>query len=342
MAKEIRLLVIGGGGEMGRQCIKAATERGATVVAATGRTHHLGEDVGLLAGLPNTLGVRLEPNERLEALIKETKPDVAILCSLDFAGTADDMRLLVANGVDILTLAEEAYYPKVDDLELYEELDALAKEHGVTIVGNGMQDVNWSNLATVMTGNCRSLTEIYGENYCILDHCGPQEFEGLGIGCSSAEDFRAYHADQPNPRNPFTYALYEIAEELSLEVMSEDNAKPEPVLAKQDYEGLGTLYKTGTVIGSDLCTTLKTVEGIDLIARFTYVFAQGYDGRNIWRFSGDPSFEVITDDPRPDISTTAGAVNRIPDVINAQPGFLLVKDLAKPVFKVHPLPEYVE
>ena len=343
MSKEIRLLVVGGAGEMGRQCIKAATERGAKVVASTGRKNQLGEDVGLLAGLPDALGITLEPSDRLEALIKETRPDVAIMCSLDFRGQADDMRQLLKNNVNVLTLAEEAYYPKIDDQALYEELDLLAKEHSVTLVGNGMQDVNCSNIAVVMSGNCRKLTEIYGENCCILDHCGPQEFEGLGIGCTDADDFASYHADHPSPRNPYTYALYEIAEELGLTVIDELNENVEPILAKEEYMGLGERYLKDMVVGSILYTTLKTKEGIDLVAKFIYAFEeQGYDGRNIWRFSGDPSFEVVTDDPRPDISTTAGAVNRIPDVINARPGFLLVKDLTKPFFKVHSLPEYVE
>jgi 4-hydroxy-tetrahydrodipicolinate reductase len=342
MNEEIKVIVIGGAGEMGRQCIKAATEHGATVVAATGRSQHLGEDLGLLSGMSTPLGVRLSPATELPALLDSFKPDVAIMCSLDFRGTADDMRTIIKAGVNVLTLAEEAYYPRIDEPGLTAEIDALAKQYGVSVVGNGMQDVNWSNQAVVMSGNCRELTQIYGENWCILDHCGPQEFEGLGIGCKSAEEFAEYHRNNPRPRSPFSYSLYEIAEELGLEVIEEINDVVQPIFASEPYFGCGSNYHPGDVIGSILCTTLKTSADINIVGRFVYSFAvNGEGGVNIWRFTGDPSFEVVTNDPRPDISTTAGAVNRIPDCINARPGFLLVKDLAKPCYKAKPLHEYV-
>lgn len=53
----------------------------------------------------------------------------------------------------------------------------------------------------------------------------------------------------------------------------------------------------------------------------------------LWRFKGEPSFEVVTDDPFPYYDTTIDARLRISDVINAPAGFLTIKDLPKPRYK---------
>ena len=345
MAKEIRVMIIGAAGEMGRACTRFLTERGATVVAAIGRTRHIGEDQGIVAGI-GELGVAIEPADKVAEAIERTKPDIAIDCSGDLKRSADHIRTIVEHDVNVAMLAEEGYYARIDAPEIYEELDALAKEHGVTVIGLGMQDVNWSNQAVVMAANCHRLESIYGENWCILDHCGNFEIALVGVGLTE-EEFFAYHKDDLNPRSPYTYSLYEIANEMGLHVSEERNARIEPLFASADYDATGCAYgkivPAGTTIGSAHSTTLETEEGISITGRFVYSFAEnGQPGVNIWRFTGEPTFEVVTDDPRPDIGTTTDVVNRLPDIINARPGYLTVKDLPKPFYRCRPLPEYLD
>lgn len=342
--KQIKVMIIGAAGEMGRACTRFLTERGATVVGAIGRRSHLGEDQGEISGI-GKIGVVVEPSDQVQAVIDRTHPDVVFECSGSLQQIASNIRICVKNGIDVATLAEEAYFPYVDEPALTAELDALAKEHGVTIIGAGMQDVNWSNEAVVMSANCHKLNSIYGENWCILDHCGNYEISLVGVGLTEDEFFE-YHKDNLNPRSPYTYALYEIADELELHVTKEINDRVAPLWAKEDYDATagayGKVIAAGKTIGSELCTTLETEEGISIIGKFVYSFAQdGQPGVNIWRFDGEPSFEVVTDDPRPDIGTTTDIVNRLPDIIAAPAGFLTVKDLPKPFYRCRPLPEYL-
>ncbi len=343
--KQIRVMIIGAAGEMGRACTRFMTERGATVVAAIGRRSGLGEDIGILAGV-GPLGVAVEPADAVRAALDRTKPDVVLDCSGELHDIADNVRTCLRAGVDVATLAEEAYYPFATSPELAAELDALAKQNGVTFIGLGMQDVNWSNEPVVMAANCHRLNGIYGENWCILDHCGNFEIGLVGVNLDEAA-FYEYHKDDLNPRSPFTYALYEIADEMGLTVIEEINDRIEPLYAQEDYDATdcpyGKVIPMGRTIGAALCTTLRTEEGIDITGKFYYSFAEnGQPGENVWRFDGEPSFEVVTDDPRPDIGTTTDVVNRLPDIINARPGFLTVKDLPKPIYRCHPLPEYLD
>ena len=345
MSKQIRVMIIGAAGEMGRACTRFLTERGATVVAAIGRTRHIGEDQGTVAGI-GELGVTIEAADKVAEAIERTHPDITIDCSGGLQRAKDNIITCVEHNVNVAMIAEEAYYPYVDAPELAEEIDALAKEHGVTVIGLGMQDVNWSNAAVVMAANCNKLESIYGENWCILDHCGNFEYRLVGIGLSE-EEFFEYHKDNLNPRSPYTFSLYEIADEMGLHVTKETDARIEPLFASADYDATDTPYGKvilkGTTIGSAHSTTLETQEGISFTGRFIYSFAEnGQPGVNIWRFTGEPTFEVVTDDPRPDIGTTTDVVNRLPDIINARPGFLTVKDLPKPFYRCRPLPEYLD
>ena len=343
--KQIKVMIIGAAGEMGRASTRFLTERGATVVAAIGRKSHLGEDIGLLSGIEK-LGVIIEPADSVEAALERTHPHIVMDCSSSLHNIAPNLRRCIKAQANVAMLAEEGYFPSVDEPELTAELDALAKEYGVTVVGLGMQDVNWSNEAVVMAANCHKLNAIYGENWCILDHCGNYEIGLVGVDLTD-DEFYDYHKDDLNPRSPYTYALYEIADEMDLHVIKEENARIEPMFATSDYDAtacaFGKLIPAGKTIGAALCTTLETEEGISITGKFIYGFAEGgQPGVNIWRFDGEPSFEVVTDDPRPDIGTTTDVVNRIPDIINAQPGFLTVKHLPKPIYRCRPLPTYLK
>lgn len=343
--KEIRVMIIGAAGEMGRACTRFMTERGATVIGAIGRKSHLGDDIGEISGV-GKLGVTVEPAIAAERVLADCNPDVVLVCSGTLQEIADYVRMCLNAGKNVATLAEEAYFPSIDEPELTKELDKLAKANGVTFIGAGMQDVNWSNQAVVMAANCHKLNKIYGENWCILDHCGNFEIGLVGVNLNE-EGFYEYHKDNLNPRSPFTYSLYEIADEMDLTVTEEINDRIEPLWSEYDYTPQDCPYTQtipkGKTIGSALCTTLKTKEGIDLVGKFLYSFAQnGQPGEQVWRFEGEPTFTVTTDDPRPDIGTTTDIVNRLPDIIKARPGFLTVKDLPKPVYRCRPLPEYLD
>lgn len=343
--KELKVMIVGAAGEMGRAAARFMTERGATVVAAIGRTRHLGEDIGELAGV-GALGVAIEPADAVESALERARPDVVLDASGELDNVAENVKTCLRAGANVAMLAEAAYFPHATHRALADEINAVAKENGVTAIGLGMQDVNWSNQAVVMAANCHKLNRIEGENWCILDHCGNFEIGLVGVNLDE-DEFYEYHKNDLNPRNPFTYALYEIADEMGLHVISETNSRIEPLFAQEDYDATecayGKVIEKGKTIGALLTTTLETEEGITIAAKFYYSFAENdQPGENVWRFDGEPSFEVVTDDPRPDIGTTTDVVNRLPDIVNAKPGFLTVKDLPKPIYRCHSLPEYLD
>ncbi len=315
--KQIKVLIIGGAGMEGRLITKYLTERGATVVASLGRKSHLGEDIGTLAGI-DPLGVKLESADDLEVVLERVKPDIAVNCAGEFEEIAPQVRTCINHNANVIMLAGDGVFPWLNNPELSDELNQAAKEHQVSLFAAGIQDVNWLNLAVVLSGNAHAINAIYGESWCLLDYCGPAERRNMGIGLSS-EAFYELHKDEESPRSPYVYSLYQIAKQLGLNITKEVNARREPIFAKTNYyhEFVGEI-KEGHVIGCRLETNIETQEGVQIDGVFVYTFAQeGDTGKQIWRFDGDPPFEYCSPDPRGDLSTSASVVNRLADVINA-------------------------
>lgn len=342
--KHIRAILFGAG-QMGMLAVKYLHERGGEIVAVVDRQSNIGKDIGELAGI-GTIGVPIHTSNDtdLSLLIQKTEANVALHCSGVLGEIADQVKICLQNGLDVLTLSEDAYYPHVTHPKLTKELNQLAIENGVSFVAVGMQDVTWSNEAVVLSGNCVSIESITCEHYGILDGVGDTEIIKIRPGILP-EEFYEYQKqkDESEKRSPLTFALFEIADELGLHITDENTPGQEPIIAKQDFETPhGFTIHAGQTMGYVQSTELKTEEGITIIGKMVFTYAaEGAKGVNIWRFKGLPSFEVVTDDPAPFYGTIIDMIYRIPDVMNARPGFLTVKDLPKPRYRHGILSQYL-
>ena len=351
--KELKVIILGGAGMEGRLFTKYLTQRGATVVAGTGRSNHIGEDLGELAGI-GKLGVLLEKSDQLDAILERTKPDIAIDCTDSLEVIAPNIRKCVKHHVNVVMLTGEGYFAAKFNPELFAEIDNLAKQNGVSVIGLGVQDVNWSNECLIFSGNCHSIKSMYAENLCLLEYTGPMELEMIGLGLTEAEYYERFK-DDLNPRNYFVFGLYQIADEMGLKVTEEVNHRRVPLLAEKDVpareigagdflDKKGGIIPKGCVVGQSLVTELHTAEGISLSGNFIWgAIYNGHSGSyQLWKFDAEPAFEVFTPDSRGDLGTSADVINRLADVINARPGFISTTDLPKPYFKSKPLAEYLK
>lgn len=340
--KKIKAIIFGVGAT-GKQSIRCMTDHGVDVVGAVD-IRNIGKDIGELSGIA-PLGVVLEKDA--EAVIKRTKPDIAILNSAsEMEQTYPIMKLCVENKLDVITIAEEAYYPWYTAPAMAKELDTLAKENGVTIYGTGIQDVFWSNLSVVLSGGCNKIASIRGENYCLMDDFGPIVADEAYVG-KTLDEFNKLTSgsDAANPLvKAFTIALYAIAAELELHVVEEIQSC-KPLLAKTDVyaDKLNRSIPKGWVIGITATAELKTEEGISLFGTIIgKITEEGDQASNKWLIEGEPTINLITEDMHGEVTTSIDAVNRIPDVINAEPGLKTVVDMPKPRFRALPFPHYIK
>jgi 2,4-diaminopentanoate dehydrogenase len=134
-ADAIRLGLVGTG-RVGRDVARLASTRpGIELTAACSRdVAHRGRDLGELAGTA-PLGVIISDGL---ADVLAARPDIALIATTSFlSDVAADIEAVVRVGVNALCTAEEAACPWAVDETVAEELGALARERGVTILGAG-------------------------------------------------------------------------------------------------------------------------------------------------------------------------------------------------------------
>ena len=90
----------------------------------------------------------------------------------------------------------------------------------------------------------------------------------------------------------------------------------------------------GTLVGYVDVNTAHTAEGIDVETLSYFKFREG-DQTNSFtvRIEGEPDFEMVIPDFHGDVTTSTIMVNRIPDVVKAPGGVMMVNAL--PMISYH-------
>jgi 4-hydroxy-tetrahydrodipicolinate reductase len=341
MDRKIKAVSVGVG-MTGSQCAGYMTRRGVDIVGAVEIDENLiGKDVGDVAGI-GSIGIVIGNN--LDAALKETHPDIAIVCTRDVIEEIEPtLRTCAENGVNAITTSQEAYFPNLYDPKRTQTLDAAAKAAGVTILASGIQDVFWTNLPVALSGACHSIKKISGTNVALLDDFGATVAEEAFIG-STVAHFREATSAFGEPQDAFTTTLYVLAEKLGLHPAGV-KAEYEPILAKEDRFApiIERTIPEGDMTGYIVTTEVATEEGVPLKCAFHSKLSEpGDKSLNRWDIEGDPDINVITEEMHGEVTTTSGLINRIPDVIAAAPGFLTVNEMPVPYYHFRPLGEYIE
>ena len=88
--------------------------------------------------------------------------------------------------------------------------------------------------------------------------------------------------------------------------------------------------------------TTATLEGITIESEcIGKVYSKDDFDKNEWTIYGEPDTTIVVNKPNTVELTCATIVNRLPDVINAEPGYVTTDLIGEPTFKIKPLNEYV-
>lgn len=333
-----------GCGMVGGGFIKETYRRGVDYIGVFDVADSLvGKDVGDVLQEP-TMGVTIQDVRELESFVKEHQIDIAIdTATAPFERTVEEVKLLLSNGVNVLTSLADVYTMERYFPDLFRELDAIGKAHNATFFSSGIQDVFWTSLPLALTGCCLEMQEIRGRNVALIDYFGPGVADECYVGWD-LDKFEQASAAGDLPTNDFLIALYELAKALGLHPVHEKSML-KPLLAKQDtyYETIDRQVKAGQLLGNYVESIVKTEEGIDLCCEFVSKMSEeGDTDLNRWEIKGVPSINVMTERMQGEITTGSSMVNRLPDVINAAPGVLSASEMPLPLFKPGKLNTYIK
>src|SRR5436190_5119385 len=141
----------------------------------------------------------------------------------------------------------------------------------------------------------------------------------------------------PGPRTPSRRfaAGHQVAEQSS-------TTRPEVAQQPVHSQALGLTVATGRVIGFTDVDTVRTNEGITLNFEMTgRLYLEGEADINDWTVTGEPQLHLSNPAVPTGMTTCTQLVNRIPDVINAPPGFVTIEKLPRLRYRTYPLGAYV-
>ena len=336
--------ILTGFGMVGKGIVKESMHKGVDYIGVFDVLDDIiGQDVGELIGEAPT-GVKVQHISELPAFIEGHNIDIAVnTATAPIEKSLDQIKLCLSSGINVVTSLADCYVMETHMPELYKELNGLAQANNVTFFASGIQDVFWTALPVALTGCNLDIQEIKGTNVALIDEFGPGVADECYVGWD-LDEFNKANASGELPLNDFLIALYELAKKLQLHPVSE-SSEMKALLAKTDihYESIDRDVKAGQLLGNYVESRITTEEGVDLVCEFVSKMSEeGDTDLNKWEIKGTPSINVITEHMQGEITTGSNIINRIPDVINAEPGVRSASEMPAPFFKAHPLCEYVK
>lgn len=348
-----------GTGKMAVYTMRYLLEKGVEIVGAVDvNPEVIGKDIGDIMNIEK-MGVMVTKAEEAEAMLKQTKPDICIVETMSLLEDIKDAFLLCAKlGINAISTCEEAFFPWNSNPELTKQIDELAKTNNCTITGSGYQDIYWGQLVTSIAGSTQKITKIKGSSSYNVEDYGIALANAHGAGLSLEEfDKQIASVDRISdeerqeiinkgeylPSYMWTVNGW-LCSKLGLTVKSQTQKTVPQTHTEDIYSStLGMTVKAGDATGMSAVVTTETEEGITLETQcIGKVYSKEDYDKNEWTVEGEPNTTLVISKPNTVELTCATVVNRIPDVLNANAGYVTTEKLGDLSFKIKPLNEYVK
>ena len=358
MERKLRIVQYGCG-KMSKYTMRYVYEKGAEIVGAIDiNPAVVGKDIGSIMECEDK-GVVVTHADNARELLAELKPDACIVTTMSLLSDLEVPLMLCAElGINAITTCEEAFDSWNSNPNLTAKIDKLAKENNCTITGSGYQDIYWGQLVTAIAASTHKITKIIGESWYNVEDYGIALAEAHGSGLTLEEfDEKIASIDRMSTEerqaliDAGTYApsyMWNVngwlCEKLGLHAVSQSQqCVPETYKEDINSSTLGMVVKAGDATGMSAVVTTETEEGITLETKCVgKVYAPDEFDINEWTIVGEPETTVTVQRPATVELTCASIVNRLPDLVNAEPGFLPTAKMGDLAYRVNPLNTYVE
>lgn len=357
MDKKLRVVQYGTG-KMAVYTMRYVYEKGAEIVGAIDiNPEVIGKDIGEIMNTENK-GIIVTSTQDAEKLLTEVKPDICIITTMSLLSDTEEALMLCAKlGINAITTCEEAFYAYNSNPTLSNKINELAIANNCTITGSGYQDIYWGELISAIASSTHKITKIKGSSSYNVEDYGIALAKAHGAGLSIEEfDQKIASVDRISDEertqiiNSGTYSpsyMWNVngwlAKKLGLTI-THQSQKCIPTTYPTDIESstLGMTVKQGDATGMSAIVTTETQEGITIESEcIGKVYGPDEFDKNEWTIIGEPNTTITVNRPATVELTCATVVNRIPNVINAKPGFIPTCEMDELMYRTKPLNEYI-
>jgi 4-hydroxy-tetrahydrodipicolinate reductase len=336
MEREKVKVILWGIGAMGKGMAEMLlNKKGVKIVGVVGRGQKIGKS------MYEFLNVEKGDREDIiigsyDKVITKGAADIVLIATDSFTkDTFDKIKHCLENKINVISTAEEMTYPKVQEPELSKEMDRIAKENGVTVLGTGINPgLIMDLLVVILTGACIDVDSIKAERINNLSPFGPAVMNGQGVGLTVKEFNKKVANDDLAGHVGFPESINMIADALGWKLSDEIKLSREPIVSNVYRKAPYAEVQAGDVAGCNM----KGFGYVDGEMKIEMLHPQqvepqlegGTTGDYI-TIKGTPNINMSIKPEVPGgIGTIAMCVNMIPQVINASPGLKTMIDLPVP------------
>lgn len=291
-----------------------------------------GKDVcEVLGGEPTGVLISNDP----ASILDSSKVDVVTIATTSWVELQlPNLKQILAAGINVVSIAEEMAAPEAQSPEAATELDTLAKEKGVSIVGVGVNPgFVLDHLVVVLTTGNQTVTHIEASRINDLSPYGETVLTTQGVG-TTPEEFKAGVADGSIVGHVgFPESIRLISDALGLGVDRVEQTL-EAIVATKPRQARDRVIEPGLVAG---CNHIAVgYRGDEEVIRLIHPQqvdpgAEGVDTGDFITISGVPELKMSISPEIAGGKATAGiAVNTIPRILAATPGLKRIIDLPSP------------
>ena len=287
-----------------------------------------GRDVAPLLGRTEPTGIVVSADAR--GLLAETKPDVVVHTTSSFLDRIQEQFEVCAEaGANVVSSTEELAYPFDRHPALSAELDRVAKAHGVTFLGTGVNPgFAMDTLVLAATGACTDVSRIHVER--VLDAGRRREPLQRKVGAGiHVDEFEAKKKTGTFGHIGLRESLLLVADGLGW-TFDRIEETLDPMIAIERVETPFLVVKAGDAAGIHHAITGYRGE-TPLLTLDLKMYVGAREPRDAVYVEGTPPIDlVVRGGIFGDTATIAALINAVPLVLDAPPGLRTMKDLPVP------------
>ncbi|MBQ1459752.1 MAG: NADP-binding protein [Oscillospiraceae bacterium] len=342
-------VAIWGFGAMGSGIAKVLLNKKGVDIVGVCDIHpaRVGKSIFELLGVERGDRADVTVNPEIKEVVHDGNCDICVLATDSFTRKAfDKIKYIVSQKVNVVATAEEMSYPKAQEPELAAEMDRLAKENGVSILGTGINPGLMMDLLAVCLSGCMTDVEkVTCRRVNSLSPFGPAVMEEQGVGLTVEAFMKGVEDGTLAGHVGFAESVGMISEALGWKVEKFEQ-QMKPIVTSVDRKSPYGFAKAGDVAGVNM-TGQGYVDGkvkIDMIhPQQIEPEMEGTHTGDYIVLEGTPEVNMsIQPEVNGGIGTIAMVVNMIPHVINARPGLKTMLDLPVPRAIMGDFRDYIE
>ncbi len=330
-------VAIWGFGAMGSGMAKMlAAKQGVEIVGVCDRHDtRVGKDMYELIGADRNGRPEVIVNGNIDEVLTEASCDVCLCCTDSFTKDAfPRLKYVLEKKINVISTAEQMAFPKAQTPDLAVELDRIAKENGVSILGTGINPgLIMDLLVVVMTGCMVDVEHIEAKRINSLSPFGPAVMHEQGVGITVEEFNKGVEDGTLAGHVGFHESVGMIAEAIGWEV-GKFEQQMKPIITDIDRTSPYGFAAAGNVAGVNM-----TGQGyVDGEVKIDMIHPQQIEPEMVGVQTGDyviikgtPAVNMINSpEVEGGLGTIAMCVNMIPQIINSDPGLKTMLDLPVP------------